>query len=246
MWILSEIMFTNKKLTDNDYSRGMLYIIATPIGNLKDITIRAIEVLKEIDYLLCEDTRRTLKLLNHFQIKKRLISYFVGNEKKKLNMVLKDLELGKKVGMVSEGGTPCISDPGNILVSQCHEEGIPVIPVPGPSALTASLSISGIGDNISIFIGFLPRSRKKINKIMARIKNYKGNIIIYESPFRLIKLLNLIYRDYGNIKIFLFKELTKVFENVIISNVKNILADIKNEKLICKGEYVVIFNKDIY
>lgn len=224
---------------------GKLYIIATPIGNLKDITLRAIEVLKQADYLLCEDTRRTLKLLNHLQISKRLVSFFIGNERKRLDGVLADLAGGKNIGLVSENGTPCISDPGNTLVAECHKRGIPVVPVPGPSALTTALSISGIGDNISIFIGFLPRSRKKINKLMARLKSYDGNIILYESPFRVVKLLNLIYENFGNIKIFLFKELTKIFESVIIDNVKNILADIDSRKWEVKGEYVIIFNKEV-
>ena len=226
-------------------SEGKLYIISTPIGNLKDITLRAIETLKKVDYILCEDTRRTIKLLNHFQIKKRLVSYFLGNEKRKLRMVLNDLVCSGSIGLVSDSGTPCISDPGNMLVAACHDKGIPVVTIPGPSALSASLSISGIADNVSVFIGFLPRSRKKINKTMASIKNYEGNIVIYESPFRIIKLLNLIESHFGNIKVFLFKELTKVFENIIIGNVKNILADIESKK-ISKGEYVVIFNRKIY
>lgn len=223
---------------------GKLYVIATPIGNLKDITFRAIETLKEVDYILCEDTRQTLKLLNHYKIKRRLVSYFIGNEKNKLNAVLNDLVSGKQIGLVSDSGTPCISDPGNLLVSQCHDRGIQVIPIPGPSSLAVSLSLSGIADRTSVFIGFLPRSRKKINKLINKIKEYEGNIIIYESPYRIKGLLNLINKNFGNIKIFLFKELTKVFENVKIDYVKNILTEIDNIKV--KGEYVIIFNKEIH
>ncbi|MBU1078360.1 MAG: 16S rRNA (cytidine(1402)-2'-O)-methyltransferase [Spirochaetes bacterium] len=226
-----------------DSAEGKLYIIATPIGNMKDITFRAIETLKEVDYLLCEDTRRSLKLLNHYQIRKRLESYFLGNEGKKLNMVLNDLLSGKVIGLVSEGGTPCISDPGNLLVRSCHEKGIPVVPIPGASALSTALSVSGIADRISVFVGFLPRSRKKINKVMAQISQYNGNIILYESPYRIRSLLELIHKNFGNVKIFLFKELTKIFENVSINNVKNILAEIDNRNF--KGEYIVIFNKEI-
>jgi len=226
-----------------DSAEGKLYIIATPIGNMKDITFRAIETLKEVDYLLCEDTRRSLKLLNHYQIRKRLESYFLGNEGKKLNMVLNDLLSGKVIGLVSEGGTPCISDPGNLLVRSCHEKGIPVVPIPGASALSTALSVSGIADRISVFVGFLPRSRKKINKVMAQISQYNGNIILYESPYRIKSLLELIHKNFGNVKIFLFKELTKIFENVSINNVKNILAEIDNRNF--KGEYIVIFNKEI-
>ncbi len=223
---------------------GKLYVIATPIGNLKDITFRAIETLKEVDYILCEDTRQTLKLLNHYKIKRRLVSYFIGNEKNKLNAVLNDLVSGKQIGLVSDSGTPCISDPGNLLVRQCHDRGIQVIPIPGASSLSVSLSLSGIADRTSIFIGFLPRSRKKINKLINKIKEYEGNIIIYESPYRIKSLLNLINKNFGNIKIFLFKELTKVFENVKIDYVKNILTEINNSKV--KGEYVIIFNKEMH
>ena len=223
---------------------GKLYVIATPIGNLKDITFRAIETLKEVDYILCEDTRQTLKLLNHYKIKRRLVSYFIGNEKNKLNAVLNDLVSGKQIGLVSDSGTPCISDPGNLLVRQCHDRGIQVIPIPGASSLSVSLSLSGIADRTSIFIGFLPRSRKKINKLINKIKEYEGNSIIYESPYRIKSLLNLINKNFGNIKIFLFKELTKVFENVKIDYVKNILTEINNSKV--KGEYVIIFNKEMH
>lgn len=223
---------------------GKLYIIATPIGNLKDITLRALETLKAVDYILCEDTRQSVKLLNHFEIKKHLESYFVGNERRKTNMVIDDLLAGKTIGLISDGGTPCISDPGNYLVQQCHENHIKVEPIPGASALTAALSISGIGDNLSIFIGFLPKSNTKINKLFKKIDNFEGNIIFYESPYRVKSLLEKIQTRYGNVKIFLFKELTKVFENVIIDNVKNILAEISN--MTVKGEYVVIFNKEIY
>lgn len=223
---------------------GKLYIIATPIGNLKDITFRAIETLKEVDYILCEDTRKTLKLLNHYKIRKHLESYFIGNERKKTDKVLNNLTSGKNIGLVSDGGTPCISDPGNMLVKQCHEKGITVIPIPGASGLSTALSVSGIGDNYSMFIGFLPRSRKKINKVFKQIKEYNGNIIIYESPYRVKSALNKIHETFGNIRVFLFKELTKMFECIKIDSIEVILSEIEEKNL--KGEYIIIFNKEIY
>ncbi len=226
-----------------DIREGVLYIVATPIGNLKDITIRAIEILREVDYILAEDTRTALKLTNHYNISKHIESYFVGNEIKKLNKVLNDIENGKKIALISENGTPAISDPGNKLVLEAHKRGLPVSPIPGPSALIAALSVSGIANYISTFIGFLPRSNKGINKIFKKIHNYDGNIIFYESPYRVKKLLERIRSEFGNVKIFLFKELTKYFETIIIDNIDNVLNNFADNKL--KGEYVIIFNKDI-
>jgi len=239
-------MCINNQLTNNSFS-GKLFVIATPIGNLEDITLRALKVLKEVDYILCEDTRKTLKLLNHYNIKKKLVSFFVRNEHKRIGRVVEDLLNGKNIGLVSNAGTPCISDPGNNLVKICHKEGINVVPVPGVSALTTALSVSGLTNYHTLFIGFLPRSNKKINKIFTNIKEFKDdiNVIIYESPYRVEKLLERILKEFGDIKIFIFKELTKVFENIIISNVKKILADIRLERIKFQGEYVIIFNKGI-
>jgi 16S rRNA (cytidine1402-2'-O)-methyltransferase len=227
----------------NEKGPGVLYIIATPIGNLKDITFRAVETLQQADYLLCEDTRQTLKLLNRYNIKKHLESYFVGNEIRKAEAVVRDLLSGKDVGLVTDGGTPCISDPGNHLVRVCREKGIRVVPVPGPSALAAALSVSGFGDKVSVFIGFLPKSRKKINKTMEKIRNYEGNIILYESPYRLKSLLSLILKNFGNVRVMLFKELTKVFESIKLGHIKEILDGLGEAEV--KGEYVVIFNREI-
>ncbi len=223
---------------------GTLYIVSTPIGNIKDITFRAIEILNNVDYILAEDTRTALKLLNHYNIRKHVDSYFVGNEWKKKKKVINDLINGKHIALISEAGTPCISDPGNALVKECHQSGINVVSVPGASALTAALSISGIADNISVFVGFLPKSSKKVKKLIIKIKEYDGNIVLYESPYRIIKLLKIIKEHFGNIKIFLFKELTKHFESVIIDNIDNVLAEFADNRI--KGEYVVIFNKDIF
>ncbi|MBN1898258.1 MAG: 16S rRNA (cytidine(1402)-2'-O)-methyltransferase [Spirochaetes bacterium] len=221
---------------------GSLFIVATPLGNLKDFTFRAVEILQKVDIILAEDTRRAMKLLNHYHIAKPLESYFVGNEYKKQPLIIRWLKEGKNIALISEGGTPCISDPGNQLVQACHHEKLPVIPVPGPSALTAALSASGIAHIPSLFIGFLPKSRKKQNKLLKAIIDLEFNIILYESPHRLKKTLILIKERFGNIKIFLFKELTKLFEYINIDNIDSVLEDM-DEKV--RGEYVLIFNKKI-
>ena len=222
---------------------GNLYIVATPIGNLSDITFRAIEVLKSVDLILTEDTRRALKLLNHYNIKKPIESFFVGNEKFKSERIINMLENNKNIALISESGTPCISDPGNYLVNECHKKGITVIPIPGPSAFVTALSVSGIANIPTLFLGFLPKTKQKQNKIMKKIKEFDYNIIFYESPHRLLKTLNLLKENFGNIKIFLFKELTKKFESIIIDNIDNIFNKFDDK---VKGEYVILFNKNIF
>ncbi len=228
---------------EDNITLGKLFVVATPIGNLKDITFRAIEILNKVDIILAEDTRRALKLLNYYNIKKHIESFFVGNEYKKTPRVINKLLNGKNIALISESGTPCISDPGNYLVSECHKNRIPVIPVPGPSAFVAALSVSGIASVPFLFIGFLPRSAKKRNKILKKIENLEWNVILYESPHRVKKTLNLLKDYFGNLKIFLFKELTKAFECIKISNIDNILSKTDDN---IKGEYVIIFNPKIY
>lgn len=228
---------------NNKNSSGKLFVVATPIGNLEDISFRALETLKEVDIILAEDTRRALKLLNHYNIKKHIESFFVGNEYKKTPRIISYLFKGKDIALLSESGTPCISDPGNYLVSECHKRGLPVVPVPGPSAFVTALSVSGIASLPSLFIGFLPRSKKKQKKLLEKLKDFEWNIILYESPHRLKKTLNLIKNYFGNLKIFLFKELTKAFECIKIDSVENILKEIEEN---VRGEYVIIFNLKIY
>ena len=141
--------------------KGVLYVVATPIGNLKDISMRAIEVLKEVDAIICEDTRRTLKLLNAYDIKKRLLSYFKGREMEKIPVIRKLLDEGKRLALVSDSGTPCIQDPGYILIKDLREKGYEIVPVPGPSALTSAISVSGIKSDEFLFVGFLPKRKSK-------------------------------------------------------------------------------------
>lgn len=219
-----------------------LYVLATPIGNLSDITIRALELLKEADIILCEDTRQTIKLLNHYQIEgKKLVSFYAQSEKAKIPEVIKYLKEDKKVCLVSDGGTPCISDPGYHLVNSCYENNIEVFSIPGPSALTSAISICGFSADTFLFYGFLPRKDGKIKKVLESLKNIDGLIVFYESPFRVKNTLNLIKEVYGEgVEIFLARELTKKFEEKFIGKVAKILEKISDKLM--KGEFVIIVN----
>jgi len=226
-----------------------LYIISTPIGNLKDISFRAVQTLKEVDLILCEDTRVTRKLLNHYQIKKQLISYHQYSKLRKTNYIIELLKQGKDLALVSDAGTPGISDPGNklvrdIIVSLGNE--VKIIPIPGPSAVTAALSISGFGTDRFLFLGFPPKKKKR-KKFFEELINSKYLVAFYESPYRIIKTLeelrNSLNTKYNiqNTKIVVCRELTKKFETVYRGNIDKVIENIKKDKI--KGEFVVIINK---
>ncbi|XOB40125.1 MAG: 16S rRNA (cytidine(1402)-2'-O)-methyltransferase [Candidatus Nealsonbacteria bacterium] len=226
-----------------------LYIVSTPIGNLKDISFRAIQTLKEVDLILCEDTRVTRKLLNHYQIKKQLISYHQYSKLKKVNYIIELLKQGKDLALVSDAGTPGISDPGNklvrdIIVSLGNE--VKIIPIPGPSAVTTALSISGFGTDRFLFLGFPPKKKKR-KKFFEELINSKYLVAFYESPYRIIKTLeelrNSLNTKYKiqNTKIVVCRELTKKFETVYRGNINEVIENIKKDKV--KGEFVVIINK---
>jgi len=222
---------------------GKLFIVSTPIGNLDDITFRAIKTLKSVDLILCEDTRRTLKLLNHYEIKNKLLSYHSYNEKKNLNKIIDMINLeNKNIALVTDNGTPTISDPGWILVNECYKNNIEVIPIPGASALTCSLSICGFSTDNFIFIGFLPRKEGKIKKILNNLKDFEGLIITYESPFRVKETLKIIREIFTKEKeIFIGRELTKVYEEKIRGKIDEVIEKLdKIEQL--KGEFVLIIN----
>ncbi len=218
---------------------GILYVIATPIGNLEDVSLRTLRILKEeIEVIVCEDTRKTLKLLNKFEIKgKKLFAYFKGQEKKRLFYIINLLKKGKNVALVSESGTPCIHDPGTLLVRKCHEEGIKVVPVPGPSALTAALSVSGLdGDNF-IFLGFPPKSKKKRESLWEDLKNEKKTVILYISPYKLSEILEELRNNLGEErKYFLIREITKKFEEYKYGKIDEIIEWAKNKK----GEFTLL------
>jgi len=220
---------------------GELYVVATPIGNLKDITLRALEVLKEVDYILAEDTRRTKILLDFYHIKTPLISYFQHSKKRKTELILNFLKEGKKLALVSEGGTPGILDPGGELIKEILEKlspGVKIVPVPGPCALTTALSVAGFSVHKFVFFGFLPKKKRR-KKILREIVDSHYPVLFYESPYRILKTLKEIKEIVkGDINLILFKELTKKFETIYRGRINEIIEQIKKDKI--KGEFVVL------
>jgi 16S rRNA (cytidine1402-2'-O)-methyltransferase len=190
----------------------MLFLIATPIGNLKDISLRALETLQACDYLLCEDTRHTRILLTHYQLKIPLKSFHLFNEASKEEQVIEDLKNGKKVGLVSDAGTPGISDPGERLVKRCRAEEISVIPIPGPSAAIAALSASGLETGRFQFFGFLPKKKGKLTRLLEEILTYEGTTVCYESPYRLVGTLKILTQLHPERECVVAREITKKFE----------------------------------
>ena len=223
---------------------GTLYIISTPIGNLGDITYRALEVLKNLDCLACEDTRVTKKLLNHYKINLRLISYNDINEKSMVGKLTERLSNNENIGLVSDAGTPVISDPGYRLVNACHIKNINVVSIPGASSAIASLSISGLPTDNFYFCGFLPKKKGRKTKFEFLL-SIPGTIVIFESPYRVLKTLNDIYSYMGNRVVSVCKELTKIHESVFLGNVKDIINNFDNKNKL-KGEFVILISKEGY
>jgi 16S rRNA (cytidine1402-2'-O)-methyltransferase len=194
---------------------GTLYVVATPIGNLEDITLRALRVLKEVGLVACEDTRRTRTLLTHFGIHVPVTSYFEHNKLAKGPAILKTLRDGKSVALVTDAGTPGISDPGFLLVREAREAGIPVVPVPGPSAVVAALSAAGIPADSFVFDGFLPvKPGKRIHRLEA-LREMEMTCVCYESPHRILASLEAIGQVFGEVEIIVARELTKQFEEIV-------------------------------
>ena len=214
---------------------GILYLVATPIGNLDDITLRAINTLKSVDYIVAEDTRHTLKLLNHLNISKPLISCYKENELIKSDVIISKLKDGKNIALVSDAGTPVISDPGEEIVHCAIENNIKIVPIPGPCALITGLIASGISAKEFCFIGFLPVNKtEKINKLSS-LYDIEKTLIFYEAPHKLINTLETILEVLGNRKITLARELTKIHEDFTYGYVKDIIQNTTP-----KGEYVII------
>jgi len=220
---------------------GILYVIGTPIGNLDDLSKRVIETLNSVDYIACEDTRNSINLLRYLNINKKLISYHKFNEKGKSNNIIEDLKNGMNIGLISDAGCPCISDPGSILVSEAINNHIEVISIPGPSAVITSLMSSGLDTSSFTFYGFFPRENKEIIALCKRIKtDYSKLGIIYESPKRIMKTLELLLNNIGDIKICLANDLTKKFEKKYYGLISEVINELKNNPNYEKGEYVLI------
>ena len=213
-----------------------LYIVPTPIGNLEDITLRALNILKEVDVIFAEDTRTTKQLLNHFEIKNRLISSHLYNEIQNEEKEIDYLKQGKNIAIVSDRGTPVISDPGYILVKNAIENGYNVVCLPGPTALIPAIVMSGLSGGPFTFYGFLNSKESKRKKELENLKSNPYPIVFYEAPHRLIKTLNNIYEIFGNRKIAIVREISKKYEEVIRETVENLLKTVEN----IKGEIVIV------
>lgn len=223
-------------------SFGTLYIIATPIGNLSDITFRAIDTLKKVDYIISEDARNTAKLLNHYKIDKKQVIYRDENKKKAIPKIVSLLELGCDMALVTDSGTPLISDPGFKLVSELVKKGIKVEPVPGANAAIAALTVSALPTDKFLFLGFLPRKESQAKNTLKQYKNLDATIILYESPQRVLKTLNKIDEVLGNRQVCVAKELTKLHEKVFYGTVKELFVKIPKKNL--KGEFVILIAKE--
>ncbi len=222
-----------------------LYVVATPIGNLQDISQRALDTLKEVDLILCEDTRHSLKLLNYYNIKNKLMSYHKFNEKEKTNEILNILK-EKDVAIITDAGTPCISDPGYILIKSAKEHNIEVIGVGGISACITALSVSGINSDSFTFYGFFPRENKDKEKLINDLrKSDVKTFIFYESPKRIIKTLNYIYEKMGNVTISISSDLTKIHEKNYFGKLDKVLKEIESFENNSLGEYTFIIEKEI-
>lgn len=217
-----------------------LFVVATPIGNLSDMTFRAVEVLKHADFIAAEDTRKAKILFSHFQISKPVFSYHSANEKSAYQRILRHLHDGKDVALISEAGTPCISDPGYLIVKAAVQSGIEVVPIPGASALSCALSISGLPTDRCLFLGFLPQKKGKKKKVLLSFQSMDLQLVIYESPYRLLETLNLLLEIFGDKPIFIGRELTKLFEEKIHSTLLDTIAYFSSRDI--KGEFVMVIN----
>ena len=217
---------------------GTLYLVATPIGNLEDITLRALRVLRECDVVAAEDTRRTGQLLKHFEISKPLLSYFQFNESRRSEEIIERLRRGEKVALVTDAGSPGISDPGERVVKAAIAAGLRVEPVPGPCALVAALTASGLATDEFHFIGFLPHKSGQRRNQLEALKSFAGTLVFYESPYRVEKLLGELNDVFPERTVVLARELTKKFEEFLRGQPADLLAAARQRSL--KGEFVVL------
>lgn len=221
---------------------GTLYLVATPIGNLEDITLRALRVLRECDVVAAEDTRHTGQLLKHFEVSKPLLSYFQFNEARRSEEILQRLKRGEKVALVTDAGSPGISDPGERVVKAAVAEGLRVEAVPGPTAMVAALTASGVTTREFHFVGFLPHKSGQRRKILERVLGYEGTLVFYESPYRVEKLLEELVEVAPQARVVLARELTKKFEEYLRGKPSALLDALKKRSI--KGEFVVLVSRE--
>ncbi|MDQ0150787.1 16S rRNA (cytidine(1402)-2'-O)-methyltransferase [Eubacterium multiforme] len=221
-------------------SEGKLYLVPTPIGNLKDITLRSLEALENADVIAAEDTRQTIKLLNHFNIKKTLISYHMHNEQGKSDEILNRLRDGEKIALVSDAGMPGISDPGSVIVKKCIEEGLDFEVLPGATAFATALIYSGLDSSAFTFRGFIPRDTKSRKIVVEELKNQKETLIFYEAPHRLLSTLTFLLDSFGDRNIAACRELTKMHEEIVRGKVSEVIEHFKNNSP--RGEFVLVLD----
>ena len=216
------------------------YVVPTPIGNLGDISLRAIEVLKSVDVIACEDNRVTQKLLNHYDIRTKCISYHKYNEKERINEFVKILENGNKIALVSDAGTPLICDPGSVIVKELRNRGFRISALAGANAIITFLSQISREDESFTFIGFIPRVENQINDILKKYES--SDLVFYDSPNRILNTLKVIEKSRPNAKIAIGRELTKMFEEVLVDHIANLISHFEKESP--KGEFVVLIFRD--
>lgn len=222
---------------------GKLYVVATPIGNLGDISKRALDTLKSVDLILCEDTRVSIKLLNYFGIKNKLATYHKFNEREKCLEIIKELER-KDIAIITDAGTPCISDPGYILIKEAKESGIEVVGIGGISAIITALSVSGLNTDSFTFYGFFPRENKDKVKLVECIKKSDvSTFVFYESPKRIINTLDYLYNNLGNVMVSLSSDLTKLHEKNYYGSIDKVLSELNDNSKAELGEYTLVIEK---
>lgn len=218
--------------------KGLLYIVSTPIGNLEDITLRALRILKEVDIIAAEDTRHSLKLLNHYGISKPMVSYWKEKEQARSDQIMRKLLSGQSVALISDAGTPGISDPGSILIQKAIEADIQIIPVPGPTAFVSALSLSGLPTDEFTFSGFLPARKTQRCKVLKELGLERRTLIFYEAPHRIVETLTDMEMIFTGRKAAVAKEITKMHEEIIRGPIPEIIAALNKSKI--AGEYVIV------
>ena len=229
------IIKTQFQIKDNENS---LYLVSTPIGNLKDITFRAIETLKNSDYILCEDTRVSKNLFNRYEIKSRLISNHKFNEKKNINKIIELLKLGKMISLISDAGTPGISDPGKILVNECIKNNINIIPIPGPTAVTTAVSISGFSEKF-FFYGFFPEKKQALINELKKLSEFNNTLVFFVSSKKINKIIPHLKNNFSDRKIVFCREISKVYEEFVRKSVKDLDLFFKPPK----GELTIVISE---